>query len=131
MTDSRIFPRAVKREACRRANGCCEACGIKIGHGGIEYHHIIEWTISHDSSLGNCKMLCVPCHRDITMARRPAIDKTRRLRDRAIGIKRASKKMPAGRDSAIKKKISGEVVPRQSGTEKHRELMEKLYGDFQ
>ena len=131
MPDSRNFPRAVKRAAFKHANGCCESCGVKIGHGGIEYHHIIEWTITHDSSLGNCRVLCSPCHLKITKARRPEIDKTRRLADRAIGIKRPGKKMPAGRDSAISKTFNSGVVERRSGAEKHRELIAKRYGAFE
>jgi hypothetical protein len=131
MTSNRNFSRPVKRSAYARANGCCESCGVYLpaGFGGIEYHHIDPWTISHDSSLGNCRLLCVPCHKEITGSHdRPVIDKNRRLRDTAIGIKRAGKKLPGGRDSGIKKKINGEVVARKERGHEHRELMARRYG---
>jgi hypothetical protein len=71
----------------------------------------------------------VPCHKEITGAHdRPVIDKNRRLRDTAIGIKRAGKKLPGGRDSGIKKKINGEVVARKERGHEHRELMARRYG---
>jgi hypothetical protein len=129
VTSNRNFSRSVKRAAYARANGCCESCGVYLpaGFGGIEYHHIDPWTISHDSSLGNCRLLCVPCHKEITGAHdRPVIDKNRRLRDTAIGIKRASKKLPAGRNSGIKKKINGEVVRRLERYEGHHAVMAKF-----
>lgn len=115
MTDRRIFPRAVKRAAYKRAGGRCQSCGFVFpaGGGGIEYHHIDPWTLSHDSSLENCLVLCIPCHKATTSSvNRPDIDKNRRLRDRGMGIKRAGKKLPGGRDSNWSKTIRGEVIPR-------------------
>lgn len=133
--DSRHFSRAIKRAAYTRSGGCCEnsSCGIALpaGWGGIEYDHVIPWTISHDSSLDNCRMVCARCHLDKTLsADRPIINKNRRLRDAAIGIKRASKPLPAGRNSRIRKKLNGEVVRRLEPGEAHRELMWKLHGEF-
>jgi hypothetical protein len=130
VTSSRNFSRSVKRAAYKRANGCCEnlSCGTAMpaGWGGINYDHRIPWDISHDSSLANCQMLCVDCHKEKSRERDfPALFKCQRIADERIGIKRASKKLPAGRNAAIKKKINGEVVTRRTGNEQHWELMAK------
>ena len=42
-----------------------------LSHAGaddIEFDHIIPWEISHDSSLGNCQVLCTDCHEAKTAA---------------------------------------------------------------
>jgi 5-methylcytosine-specific restriction protein A len=92
------FSRATKRKAWDRAGGCCQCqscpahqgrCGISL-HGKVgHYDHIIAETFSHDSSLGNCQLLCVNCH-DRKTAKQdiPAIAKSNRIRVRHAGIRR-------------------------------------------
>lgn len=128
MTSSRQFSRSVKRAAYARSNGRCEnpSCGVSLpaGWGGIEYHHINPWTLSHDSSLDNCRVLCVPCHKESTTTKdRPVIDKNRRLRDAAIGIKSAGKKLPGSRNDPFKIRIGGGTKPRLGRGGEHRALM--------
>ena len=133
MPDGRRFSRAVKRAAFERAGGTCDACGspLPVGGGGIEYDHIDPWAISRDSSLENCAVVCARCHHEKSAQRDiPTIAKLVRLADRAIGIKKPSKKMPGGRDSGISITMSRGVVRRQSGAEKHAEFLRKRYGDF-
>ncbi len=134
MTSSRHFSRSVKRAAYKRANGRCEnsTCGIALpaGWGGINYDHIIGWALSQDSSLENCQCLCAACHLDKTAGYdTPVTAKVLRIADARIGIRREGKKLPAGRTSGIKKKLSGEVVPRPERGAAHRELMAKLHGE--
>lgn len=137
MTASRNFSRAVKRAAYARAAGRCEnpACGIALppGWGGIHYDHAINWALSRDSSLENCRCLCSACHLNKTVLYDiPVIAKVQRLADARIGIKRFSvKPLPAGRRSAISKKLNGEVVQRLPRNGKHRATMAKFYREFE
>jgi 5-methylcytosine-specific restriction enzyme A len=135
VTDSRHFSRSTKRAAYARSGGRCESptCGIALpaGWGGINYDHIINWAISRDSSLENCAVLCAACHLKKTSNYDiPVIAKVQRIADERIGIKRYSAKpLPGGRNSSVTKKLSGEVVKRQTQAEKHRAVMARRYGE--
>jgi 5-methylcytosine-specific restriction enzyme A len=132
MTDPRHFSSKTKRLAYERAHGHCEKCPIKLTQGNIIYDHIIPWEISHDSSLENCQILCRTCDGQKTYGSDlSTIAKVHRIHDRAIGIVRPGKKLPAGRNSPITKTFSHGVRKRQSQSEKHREVMAKRYGEQQ
>lgn len=47
----------------------CQICGRR---GSREVDHIIPWSISHDSSEANLRVLCKPCNLSL---RRPRIDR--------------------------------------------------------
>lgn len=81
------FSKAVRRDAFLRANGRCEWCGQKLLPGNIEYHHTREAYLGGEPTMDNCLVLCRKCHAAITKERRTAIDKTRRLSDKRMGIK--------------------------------------------
>lgn len=108
------FPKKVKLAAWQRCGGICECgCGVKIIPGsGPEYDHRIEDAIGGEPTLENCVVLRTICHRAKTKARRPEIDKTRRIFEKQINARKSSKPMPCGRNSPHKKKMTGEVVPR-------------------
>lgn len=67
-----------------------QQCGRKLRYGEAEFHHVTELFIGGESMLSNCLVSCKKCHALITQARRPEIDKTRRLSDKRMGIKRKS-----------------------------------------
>ena len=102
------FSRAVRRDAFLRANGDCELCGIKLKVGEAEYHHRIEAYLGGEATLENCVVLCRSCHALATKARHPEIDKTRRLADKRMGIRRKST-MPGSKRSKFKKRMNGTV----------------------
>ncbi|AEH79687.1 HNH endonuclease [Sinorhizobium medicae] len=60
---AREFSKKVRAEAFLRCGGKCQTCGsvLKVGEG--EYDHIVPYALSEDSTLSNCQVLCVPCHR--------------------------------------------------------------------
>lgn len=41
----------------------CQICGWSYPDVAIEVDHIIPWAISHDSTPGNLRVLCVQCNR--------------------------------------------------------------------
>jgi len=70
------FTKEVKLEALRKADWCCEECGIKkkdAVEGYLEIHHRVGVVValrnhpelSHAmiSSIANAVVLCIPCHR--------------------------------------------------------------------
>jgi 5-methylcytosine-specific restriction protein A len=105
------FSKQTRRDAFLRANGDCEMCGVKLKVGEAEYHHCLEAYLGGVATLENCLVTCRACHIDITKKRHPEIDKTRRLSDRRMGIRRKPT-MPGSRQSPWKKRIDGTVERR-------------------
>jgi 5-methylcytosine-specific restriction endonuclease McrA len=107
------FSKKVKLAAWERCGGICECgCGQKIISGAVEYDHIIEDALGGEPTLDNCMVMRKRCHDGKTGKRRPALDKTRRVIEKAAGARKTSKPMPFGRNSPFKKTMSGKVVPR-------------------
>lgn len=113
MPDRRNFSTAVKRAAFERCGGRCR-CTARLGPGNVEYHHIIEWAISGDSSLDNCLPLCRACHRQTTDEYSiPIVAKIKRMADAHINARSiSSRPMPCGRNSGFKRTMRGKVVGR-------------------
>lgn len=84
------FSKRTKLDAWARSGGHCECgCGVKIISGdGPEYDHKIEVALGGDNSLENCVVLRKRCHDAKTSKRRPALDKTRRTTEKAIGARK-------------------------------------------
>jgi hypothetical protein len=112
----REFPTAVKRAARDRANGRCETdgCGVELRDGGYHYDHDLPDWMGGDNSLENCVVRCTPCHKEKTAKRDvPMIAKTKRLRDRATGIKpRKGRPLDGCKDSPWKKPFNGPMERR-------------------
>ena len=108
------FSKRTKLDAWARSGGHCECgCGVKIISGdGPEYDHKIEVALGGDNSLENCVVLRKRCHDGKTGKRRPALDKTRRTVETAIGARQSDRPMPFGRKSKYKRKMNGEIVER-------------------
>ncbi len=127
------FPRAVKVAAWDRAGGRCEClvdynpkpdkidgppylkCGKKLFPGDIFYDHIIADGLGGKPTLDNCQVLCKAHHDAKTFtADVPKIAKTKRVRANHIGA--AKPKRGGFSNPNIKKKISGAVVDRATGS---------------
>jgi 5-methylcytosine-specific restriction endonuclease McrA len=102
------FTKATKREALKRSGGYCEASGdiytwaeerciAPLAHG-VEFDHILACSNGGDNSLGNCAAVCKKCHAfKTTKFDTPRAAKTKRMRDKHLGIKNAKYKWPKGR----------------------------------
>lgn len=53
-------PLVVKRLIMQRANGCCQACGVKIGRSGHVHHKGGNGEDYND--IDNLEFLCISCH---------------------------------------------------------------------
>lgn len=65
MADRIEFSKKVRVEAFARCEGKCEKCQAKLKVGEAEFDHIVSFWLSRDSSLENCQVLCIPCHRGV------------------------------------------------------------------
>lgn len=97
-----------------RNNGICHLCSMKIDAGQ-------EWDVSHDTPLemggadegDNLKPAHRRCHRHHTATVDvPVIRKTQRKEARHLGAKQSRNPLPGGRNSPLRKKLNGQVVPR-------------------
>ena len=67
------FPESVKDAAFRRSGGRCECqrqnhghagrCSTAVTRHGAHYHHKHAESLGGPSTLSNCEVLCVPCHK--------------------------------------------------------------------
>lgn len=130
----RTFSAETRRLAWKRCGGQCQGCTAKLAAGGFIFDHIVPWELTHDSSLGNCQVLCLTCDDLKTYCQDlPAIAAADRKADFHLGITgpgRGKCPMPAGRSDGRKKTIRHGVQPRVSQAEQHRRFMARRY-DFQ
>lgn len=94
MADRVEFSKKTRAEAFARCGGKCESCGMKLKAGEGEYDHTIPFWVSRDSSLDNCQVLCVPCHRGVgakTADDQRTISKIKRVKAKHEGTFPASK----------------------------------------
>lgn len=122
--DRREFSRKVKVVAYQRCHGRCEECQTPLSPGWYEFHHAIPWEISRDSTIGNCAVLCRPCHGLSTaQVDVPTIAKSNRQRDRHIGAVKSRHPMQCGRASKRTKTFGHGVQPRLTQAQKHARTM--------
>ena len=117
------FSAKSQRIIWNRAKGECEGlvangegelirCRAPCDHGCFHYDHIDPEWISHRNDPDNGQLLCTPCHKAKTRIDVSNIAKVKRIHDRQKQIKRSKSRMPYGKDSPLKRKVNGEVVPR-------------------
>ena len=109
----REFPGKIKVAAWNRSRGKCESCTRPLSEGDIYYEHIVCDALGGPPTLENCGVYCKTCWSTKTRTYdHPTIAKAKRIEMRHLGAKRSLNPLPGGRNDKLKKKISGEVVPR-------------------
>src|SRR5438045_305865 len=85
------FPKRVRLEAFRRADGHCERCGSFLVAGKFRLDHEIPDALGGKPTLDNCVVACIACDSEKTYKRDiPAIAKSKRIRAREAGIRKRS-----------------------------------------
>ncbi len=114
MSKRHEFTKRTKLEAWTRCGGKCEGCGIPLKGKAVEYDHDLPAAFGGGNELANCRVLCRDgCHRAKTSRIDiPAIAKSNRIRSRQAGIRKRST-FACSKDKPWKKKLTGEVVPRE------------------
>lgn len=107
------FKAKVKVAAYERSKGFCENCNSRLQVGRIHYDHILPCALGGEPTFENCAVLCAHCHGIKTTGEDvPRIAKTRRQRAAHLGATSSRNPLPCGRKSKWRKKLNGEVVPR-------------------
>lgn len=97
------FGKPVKRAALERSQMRCEAVGTLYGleagircsislTKGVQFDHIVADALGGDNGLSNCAAICPRCHQIKTSKNDvPKSAKTKRVSDKALGIKNEGK----------------------------------------
>ena len=110
----REFSAKTKVAAYERCGGRCEGCGAVLHVGRFAYDHQIPDGLGGEPTLENCMVLCTGCHGAKTAgADVPRIAKMKRQKAKHLGAKQSRKPLPGGRNSPLRKKLNGQVVPRE------------------
>ena len=91
------FSKKTKAEAFQRARGRCECgCGSKLTPGEVEYDHWpVPAALGGSNELTNCRVLRTKCHRRLTASKDvPAISKSVRIAEKAMGLRKSSRPFP-------------------------------------
>ncbi|TXM96974.1 hypothetical protein FV242_32710 [Methylobacterium sp. WL64] len=89
-------------------------CTLQVGR--FHYDHLVPAALTEDASLGNCQVLCKPCHAAKTVVDVGVIARVRRVRDqRAVITVLHRRSLSGGKASPFKRLIDGGVVRRDTG----------------
>jgi 5-methylcytosine-specific restriction enzyme A len=95
------FHEETKKRRLKHAAGRCEACGCWPAR--VEFHHQIRCELGGGNDFDNCRVLCIPCHKERTGEDISAIAKSNRLRKRHASIRK-------DRTITRWRKFNGEIV---------------------
>jgi len=109
-----------KRTTLQRAkifeahDGKCHICGEKIDgtKEAWELEHIIPYEMTRDDTDENLAPAHVSCHLRKTREDKANIAKAKRVSAKHKGAHRSKNPLPGGRNSKVKIKMDGTVVPR-------------------
>lgn len=105
------FSNKTKAASFDRCKGNCEKCQVRLSVGKYRYDHIVPDWMGGDNSLENCQVICLSCDKPKTSKDQTDIAKTKRIRNKHLGIKKRSS-FACSKDSKWKKKMDGTVVRR-------------------
>lgn len=111
-TPDAVIPPRVRLRVWERAGGCCQICTRKLRPGDRwDCDHIVALANGGMNAESNLQVACGNCHKGKTA--RDVAEKARahRIQAKHAGIKRPSS-FSCSKSSPWKKKINGEVVPR-------------------
>ncbi len=115
-TPDTAIPARVKVRVFDRQSGECAKCArpFRGKDAAPEYDHITALVNGGENRETNLQALCSWCHKDKTghdVAEKATVY---RKKAKAIGAKKPRNPLPGSRGSALKRKVSGEVVRREA-----------------
>lgn len=114
-TDTTPTPQRVKARIIVAQSGGCAHCAKKLGQCGeaIEFDHIQALILGGENREANLQALCRPCHRAKTDGDVAQKSTEARKRGKHLGLgPRTRNRLPGSRGDKWRRKINGEVVPR-------------------
>lgn len=122
------FTKATKRAALTRSGHKCEAAGPRYGFEegqrcncnlslGVQFDHDVPDGLGGDTSLENCRAVCIRCHSFKTRNDAAQIAKMKRQQDRNNGIKKPGPKIKSApfpkTEKAMKRQPKPALPPRR------------------
>lgn len=116
------FTKATKRAALTRSGHKCEAAGPRYGFEegqrcncnlslGVQFDHDVPDGLGGDTSLDNCRAVCIRCHSFKTRNDVAQIAKMKRQQDRNNGIKKPGPKIKSAPFPKTEKAMKREPKP--------------------
>lgn len=116
------FTKATKRAALTRSGHKCEAAGPRYGFEegqrcncnlslGVQFDHDVPDGLGGDTSLENCRAVCIRCHSFKTRNDVAQIAKMKRQQDRNNGIKKPGPKIKSAPFPKAEKAMKREPKP--------------------
>jgi 5-methylcytosine-specific restriction protein A len=119
VTTRRRLSTKQKVELFERHRGACHICGQLIQPAGQiwEVSHVVPLGLGGDDVDSNRAPAHFKCHRWQTrITDLPAIAKSKRIYAKHIGAYEPRRRLPFGRTDRLKRRISGQIVVRQTGS---------------
>ena len=94
--------------------GRCHICGERIDgtRERWDVEHVVPYALTRDDSDDNLAPAHIACHREKTREDVARIAKAKRVKAKHEGAWQPRSILPGGKRSRLKRKISGEIVPR-------------------
>lgn len=109
--DTAIPPR-VQLRLLDKHNARCALTGVKLRPGHIDFDHIIALANGGENRESNLQPVDRKAHKEKTKQDVAQKKKDRRVRAKHFGLNKPTSTLPGGKASKWKRKVSGEVVPR-------------------
>lgn len=113
-TRRRFSSRALTARLAEFGGHCACGCGQEItAASGVEWDHRIALELGGADEINNLEPLTRACHAAKTKVDVGRIAKARRVKARHLGLNQPKQRLPGGRGSRWKRKVSGEVIRRE------------------
>lgn len=106
--------RTRKLKIWEREHGKCMICGVKLMTGKFIFEHVKPLALGGADEDDNIRLTCKGCASDKTKDDMARINKAKRQKASALGLKKSKSPLPFGKDSKWKRKMDGSIVRRDS-----------------
>ena len=95
-----------------REKGLCMLCGCRLIPGKFIYEHVRALELGGDDEDHNIRLTCIPCAGEKTRDDHSRAAKAKRVKSKALGLKKTKNPLPGSKGSKWKRKMDGTIVPR-------------------
>ena len=95
-----------------REKGLCMMCSTRLQPGKFIYEHVRALELGGTDTDDNIRLTCLPCAGVKTKDDHRRAAKAKRVKSKALGLKKSKIPLPGGKGSKWKKLMNGSVVRR-------------------
>jgi 5-methylcytosine-specific restriction endonuclease McrA len=95
-----------------REKGLCMLCRCRLTLGNFIYEHVIALELGGADTDDNISLTCKPCAKEKTRDDHSRAAKAKRVKAKALGLKKTKNPLPGSKGSKWKRKMDGSVVRR-------------------